>query len=438
MAALVGFKPPQSRKRQLENDSESEGFESTGEVESEEDETPEEKRLRLAQIYLEELQRKEEENKSVSHEDVNNKLRQKELEESQKLVKFIADKFQSFGEISYHKDKLHNKSLTALAVSPDNSFLFTASKDGCIVKWNLNSHDQKRPKMAIRKKSAAKEKDGKNHRSIINTMAISYDGKFLATGDDSKQVYIWKCETFEFVKLFQGHRGPITGLAFARNRNVLYSCSKDSSVKTWDLDQMGYVETLFGHQDSVGCITSGISCDFFTGGSKDGTVRIWRTTDEVQLVFNHSQGGAIECVEKINAELFVTVSDKGQISLWSTRKKTPVCHKQSAHGNDEINGTPRWISALAILPCSDLIATGSNDGFLRLWKVNSKNKSITQVSQCEVKGFINDLTFTSDGSHIFAAIGQEHRLGRWSKISETKNQVLCIPLNYEDTTSENL
>ena len=40
----------------------------------------------------------EEENKSVSHEDVNNKLRQKELEESQKLVKFIADKFQSFGK----------------------------------------------------------------------------------------------------------------------------------------------------------------------------------------------------------------------------------------------------------------------------------------------------------------------------------------------------
>ena len=155
-----------------------------------------------------------------------------------------ADSFLCLGEISYHKDKLHKKSLTALAVSPDNSFLFTASKDGCIVKWNLKSHDQNRPKMAIRKKSAAKEKDGKNHRSIINAMAISYDGKFLATGDDSKQVYIWKCETFDFVKLFQGHRGPITGLAFARNRNVLYSCSKDSSVKTWDLDQMGYVETL--------------------------------------------------------------------------------------------------------------------------------------------------------------------------------------------------
>ena len=42
----------------------------------------------------------EEDKEIVSHEDVNNKLRQKELEESQKLVKFVADKFQSFGKIT--------------------------------------------------------------------------------------------------------------------------------------------------------------------------------------------------------------------------------------------------------------------------------------------------------------------------------------------------
>ena len=137
-------------------------------------------------------------------------------------------------------------------------------------------------------------------------------------------------------------------------------------------------------------------------------------------------------MEKINAELFVTVGDNGQISLWSTRKKTPVCHRQSAHGIDDSNGTPRWISSLAIMPCSDLIATGSNDGYLRLWKINSKNKSITEVSQCEVKGFINDLTFTSDGKYLLAAIGQEHRLGRWSRIAEAKNQLVCIPLTYEE------
>merc|ERR1712080_372288 len=163
MATLVDFKPHQSRKRQHEETESEADFESGDEIESEEEiaeETPEEKRLRLAQIYLEELQRKEEEAKeSLSHEDVNNKLRQKELEESQKLVKFIADKFKSFGEVSYHKDKIHNKSLTALAVSPNNSFMFTASKDGSIVKWSLA--EGQRPKMAIRKKFAGNGKNDK-------------------------------------------------------------------------------------------------------------------------------------------------------------------------------------------------------------------------------------------------------------------------------------
>ena len=60
MAALVDFKAPSSTKRHLEQESESDEYESAEDVESENDaeETPEEKRLRLAQIYLEELQRK--------------------------------------------------------------------------------------------------------------------------------------------------------------------------------------------------------------------------------------------------------------------------------------------------------------------------------------------------------------------------------------------
>merc|ERR1712062_775873 len=346
MATLMDVKANYKRKHDVAENSESSEEENYESDASEIEETPEEKRRRIAEIYLEELQRKEaEENENVSHEDINAKLRQAELEENQKIIKLLADKFDSCCTPTFHKDKNHQKPLTALAIY--DKMVFTASKDGSIVKWNLDLDGNL--KMVLRKKSKNKEKDSsvtRNHNSIINCMATN--GTFLATGDDSKLVYVWKCDTLEFVKYFQGHRGPITGLTFARNKNVLYSCSKDRSVKTWDLDQRAYVETLFGHQDTVSCITSGVS--------------------------------SIEAIDKINAELFVTVGDNGQISLWSTRKKTPVCYRQSAHGNDELNGTARWISSLAILPCSDLIATGSNDGYLRLWQVNSKNKKITEVS----------------------------------------------------------
>ena len=195
---------------------------------------------------------------------------------------------------------------------------------------------------------------------------------------------------------------------------------------------MAYVETLFGHQDTVSCITSGVSCDFITGGGKDGTVRLWKTTEEVQLVFNHSQGGSIEAIDKINAELFVTVSDLGQIQVWSNRKKTPLITKNLAHGQNPDNNSGNWISSMAVLRCSDFIATGSCDGIIRLWKIDPKSKVIEEKGQIEVQGFVNDLAFTEDGKYLLAAVGQEHRLGRWWRLKEAKNTILCVPIEYND------
>ena len=425
MATLTASKATYKRKHEESEDSESseENYESDA---SEIEETPEEKRRRIAEIYLEELQRKEAEEKdNLTHEDINAKLRQEELEENQKVIKLLADKFDGFTEPKIHRDKNHQKPLTALAIH--NQMVFTASKDGSITKWNLDQNGSL--KMVLRKKSKAKEKDSsvKNHNSIINCMATN--GTVLATGDDTKLVYVWKCDTLDFVKCFQGHRGAISGLTFARNKNVLYSCSKDRSVKTWDLDQLAYVETLFGHQDTVSCITSGVSCDFITGGGRDGTVRLWKTTEEVQLVFNHSAGASIEAIDKINAELFVTVGDNGQISLWSTRKKTPICSKNLAHL--ETNGVPNWISAMAVLKCSDFVATGSSDGFIRLWKIDPKAKVIEEKAQVPVQGFVNALSFTEDGKYLLAAVGQEHRLGRWWRLKEAKNSLICIPIEWK-------
>ena len=81
---------------------------------------------------------------------------------------------------------------------------------------------------------------------------------------------------------------------------------------------------------------------------------------------------------------------------------------------------------------SNVAFLGSHDGFLRLWKVDPKTKSIQAVKEFEAPGFINDLQFTSDGKYLFAAIGQEHRCGRWWQIKESKNHLLCLPLEFED------
>jgi hypothetical protein len=39
-------------------------------------------------------------------------------------------------------------------------------------------------------------------------------------------------------------------------------------------------------------------------------------------------------------------------------KKKPLSTVHNAHGKDPVNQEPRWISAIATLPSTDLIATG--------------------------------------------------------------------------------
>lgn len=51
-------------------------------------------------------------------------------------------------------------------------------------------------------------------------------------------------------------------------------------------------------------------------------------------------------------------------------------------------------------------------------------------------GVVNALTFAPSGKFLVAAIGQEHRLGRWERIKAARNGVRIIPLVSADEAKE--
>jgi ribosomal RNA-processing protein 9 len=76
-----------------------------------------------------------------------------------------------------------------------------------------------------------------------------------------------------------------------------------------------------------------------------------------------------------------------------------------------------------------MIASGSSDGHVHIWKCGEFNKSLEHAFSIPVNGFVNSLSFTGDGNYLLGAIGQEHRLGRWWKDSTVKNGIIIITLN---------
>ena len=81
------------------------------------------------------------------------------------------------------------------------------------------------------------------------------------------------------------------------------------------------------------------------------------------------------------------------------------------------------------------MVSGSRDGFIRLWKVSSSYRQMEEVNRIPVRGFVNSMAFSADGARLVAAVGQEHRLGRWWTLKEAKNSVVVVKLNLDlDTT----
>ncbi|KAJ8607644.1 hypothetical protein MRB53_040163 [Persea americana] len=85
---------------------------------------------------------------------------------------------------------------------------------------------------------------------------------------------------------------------------------------------------------------------------------------------------------------------------------------------------PRWITALTVLPFSDVIVSGSWDGSLRAFQISADRRRIERLGVVGTAdlavGVVNDIAIAEkgdrgrEGLYVAAALGREHRLGRWS------------------------
>ena len=141
-----------------------------------------------------------------------------------------------------------------------------------------------------------------------------------------------------------------------------------SILRHYNLSELMYVETLYGHQFGV----TSVDChrkERPISVGRDRTARAWKLAEDTHLIF---RGGAkvspVECVRLMRDDWFLTGHDDGSLGLWMTEKKKAVKTIEFAHGS--AGNVGRGICSLGSLRGSDLAITGSNDGYLRLWKVS--------------------------------------------------------------------
>eukprot|EP01130_Rhizamoeba_saxonica_P002754 TRINITY_DN12510_c0_g1_i1.p1 TRINITY_DN12510_c0_g1~~TRINITY_DN12510_c0_g1_i1.p1 ORF type:complete len:433 (+),score=97.26 TRINITY_DN12510_c0_g1_i1:3-1301(+) len=381
-------------------------------------ETPDERRLRLAQFYVSRLQNLE----SDEEEDEEETDRVGQMLQMEAFAQRTGRSFK-FKEVSEYLRNIqieeeniivkrgHSKPVTAICISKDEKYVYSVSKDCTIIKWDLVTGERKHTIKGGRKGNGG-------HTKEIWTIDITSDGTLLATGGKDNRILLWNTSDHSLRETFEGHRDSVTALKFRKNTKDLYSGSADRTVKLWDCNQFAYIETLYGHQSPIFDLDT-LKNEKLITCANDKTARVFKIVRGTQLVFRCSVSN-IECVSYLTEKNWVTGCKNGYIFLWKIQKKTPVACVPEAHSG--------WISAIASLPYTDVFATGSNDGFIRLWKIDPGFGGFELLREIPMEGWVNGIKFSESGKYLVVGIGQEHKRGRWEINKSAKNGIRIITL----------
>jgi WD40 repeat protein len=114
--------------------------------------------------------------------------------------------------------KSGTKSVRSLVVDQRHNRVFAGSIDGSIVMFNLSG--QRLSQMI-------------GHDQAAASLAVSPDGRTLASGGGDSQICIWDTATNEQQLVLRGHRDAITDLCFSADGLTLWSTSADGDCYRW-------------------------------------------------------------------------------------------------------------------------------------------------------------------------------------------------------------
>jgi WD40 repeat protein len=149
-----------------------------------------------------------------------------------------------------------------IVFSPDGQILFAKNGSGNAIQlWNL---------------STGKFLRSFDAQSLINDVAISADGKILATGIRDKAIKLWNVSTGKLINTFTGHKGEVRSVAFSPDGKTLASGSQDGSIKLWNVSNGKLMSTFMAQKEQVWSIAFNPNGKTLATGSQDGIIKIWQ------------------------------------------------------------------------------------------------------------------------------------------------------------------
>lgn len=207
--------------------------------------------------------------------------------------------------------------------------------------------------------------------------------------------------------VYRGHapNTPVWSVAFAPSGYYFASAGADATARLWTTDRASPVRLFTGHTSkSVNSVVFHPNCNYILTGSEDKTARLWdiQTGRCVRLLTGCAFG--INVVKVSPSGQYAAGADySGIVHLWDlgsgkkvTEFRPTKAESALQHNNKSHHHHQSMIHSLSFSACGTALATGGDDGCVKVWDVRKTATESKPVCDAPSKRFETRRTMIMD------------------------------------------
>lgn len=254
----------------------------------------------------------------------------------------------------------------------------------------------------------------RGHLGSVEAIALSPDGKILASGGSDHTIILWDLATrkpLDLTPLLAGHRGVVRSLAFSPDGQYLVSAGDDNQILIWNTatwtDPTAIPDTFWVHQvvfhpANNGIFAWGQCVDIADNRCPDSEIRFWRIGAGYDGEPLKGNSGVIYDLDfSRDGVRLISGGADNMVRFWDVASRT-IVKTFSNHTDD--------VYAVAFSPDGSRAVSGGRDA--RIISYNAINLETIGLPLKAGGESVVTLAYKPDGRTLFSA-GFNDRILRW-------------------------
>lgn len=182
----------------------------------------------------------------------------------------------------------HGGPVKAIAATATGDRLLTGSFDYSMILWQFNGNGIAHVKHRF-----------DDHDGAVSATAFFADNMRAASASDDGTVHIWDLDTTKRLAKLRGHSAKILGLDISPDQRLLASASWDRTVRLWNVVTGKPMAELKGHKGPVNAVRFSHDGKRLVSASYDGTLSLWDVASGTLIRAAYKHGWGINVLERL-------------------------------------------------------------------------------------------------------------------------------------------